>query len=49
LPIKSFGHRDQMYTLNSEKSSVSSFLKEKLNNIQYDISTEFENWKYKIN
>jgi len=49
LPIKSFGHRDQMYSLNSEKSSVSSFLKEKLNNIQYDISTEFENWKYKIN
>ncbi len=49
LPIKSFGHRDQMYSLNSEKSSVSSFLKEKLNNIQYDISSEFENWKYKIN
>ena len=48
LPIKSFGHRDQMYSLNSEKSSVSSFLKEKLNNIQYDISSEFENWKYKI-
>ena len=49
LPIKSFGHRDQMYSLNSEKSSVSSFLKEKLNNIQYNISSEFENWKYKIN
>ena len=49
LPIKSFGHRDQMYMLSSEKSSVSSFLKEKLNNIQYDISSEFENWKYKIN
>jgi len=49
LPIKSFGHRDQMYMLSSEKSSVSSFLKEKLNNIQYNISSEFENWKYKIN
>ena len=49
LPIKSFGHRDQLYTLNSEKSSVSSFLKEKLNNIQYNISNEFKNWKFKIN
>ena len=49
LPIKSFGHRDQLYTLNSEKSSVSSFLKEKLNSIQYNISNEFKNWKYKIN
>jgi len=49
LPIKSFGHRDQLYTLNSEKNSISSFLKEKLNNIQYNISSEFENWKYKIN
>ena len=49
LPIKSFGHRDQLYTLSSEKSSVSSFLKEKLNNIQYNISNEFKNWKYKIN
>ena len=49
LPIKSFGHRDQLYALNSEKNSISSFLKEKLNNIQYNISNEFENWKYKIN
>ena len=49
LPIKSFGHRDQLYKLSSEKSSVSSFLKEKLNNIQYNISNEFENWKFKIN
>ena len=49
LPIKSFGHRDQLYTLNSEKNSISSFLKEKLNNIQYNISNDFENWKYKIN
>ena len=49
LPIKSFGHRDQLYTLNSEKSLVSSFLKEKLNNIQYNISNEFKNWKFKIN
>ena len=49
LPIKSFGHRDQLYTLSSEKSSVSSFLKEKLNNIQYNISNEFKNWKYKVN
>ena len=48
LPIKSFGHRDQLYRLNSEKNSVSSFLKEKLNNIQYNISNEFKNWKYKI-
>ena len=49
LPIKSFGHRDQLYTLNYEKNSISSFLKEKLNNIQYNISDEFENWKFKIN
>ena len=49
LPIKSFGHRDQLYTLSSEKSSVSSFLKEKLNNIQYNISNEFKSWKFKIN
>ena len=49
LPIKSFGHRDKLYTLSSEKSSVSSFLKEKLNNIQYNISNEFKNWKFKIN
>ena len=49
LPIKSFGHREQLYTLNSEKNSISSFLKEKLNNIQYNISNEFENWKFKIN
>ena len=49
LPIKSFGHRDQLYTLGSEKNSISSFLKEKLNNIQYNISDEFENWKFKIN
>ena len=49
LPIKSFGHRDQLYTLSSEKSSVSIFLKEKLNNIQYNISNEFKNWKFKIN
>ena len=49
LPIKSFGHRDQLYTLSSEKTSVSSFLKEKLNNIQYNISNEFKNWKFKIN
>jgi branched-chain amino acid aminotransferase len=49
FPIKSFGHRDQLYTLSSEKNSVSSFLKEKLNNIQYNISNEFKNWKFKIN
>ena len=49
LPIKSFGHRDQLYTLSSKKTSVSSFLKEKLNNIQYNISNEFKNWKFKIN
>ena len=49
LPIKSFGIRDQLYSLNSKKNSISSFLKQKLNNIQYNISKEFENWKYKIN
>ena len=49
LSIKSFGHRDQLYTLNPEKNSISSFLKQKLNNIQYNISNDFENWKYKIN
>ncbi len=49
LPIKSFGYRDKLYNLKSNKNSMSIFIKEKLNNIQYNISNDFENWKYKIN
>ena len=48
LPIESFGYQNKDYTIPDIENSFSSQLKKKLNDIQYDRSPDFENWKLKI-
>lgn len=49
LPIKAFGYQNKDYDLPEIDDSWSSMLKKKLMNIQYDKSSEYDNWKLKIN
>ena len=49
LPIKAFGYQNKDYDLPEINDSWSSMLKKKLMNIQYDKSSEYDNWKLKIN
>jgi len=49
LPIKAFGYQNKDYDLPNIDDSWSSMLKKKLMNIQYDKSSEYDNWKLKIN
>ena len=49
LPIKAFGYQSIDYELPKIDDSWSSMLKKKLMDIQYDKSSEYENWKLKIN
>ena len=48
LPIESFGYQNKDYTIPDIQNSFSSKLKKKLNDIQYDRSLDFEDWKLKI-
>ena len=48
LPIESFGYQNKDYTIPEIQNSFSSKLKKKLNDIQYDRSLDFEDWKLKI-
>ena len=49
LPIKAFGYQSNDYELPLDDDSWSSMLKKKLMDIQYDKSSEYDNWKLKIN
>ena len=49
LPIKAFGYQSNDYKLPKIDDSWSSMLKKKLMDIQYDKSSEYDNWKLKIN
>ena len=49
LPIKAFGYQSNDYELPEDDDSWSSMLKKKLMDIQYDKSSEYDNWKLKIN
>ena len=49
LPIKAFGYQSIDYELPKIDDSWSSMLKKKLMDIQYDKSSEYDNWKLKIN
>ena len=49
LPIKAFGYQSNDYELPKVDDSWSSMLKKKLMDIQYDKSSEYDNWKLKIN
>ena len=49
LPIKAFGYQNKDYDLPEIDDSWSSMLKKKLMDIQYDKSSEYDNWKLKIN
>lgn len=48
LPIKSFGYKNKDYSLSEITDSYSNILKEKLTDIQYNKSKEYENWKFII-
>ena len=48
LPIKTFGYQKNDFNLPDLKNPWSLMLKKKLNDIQYDRSAEYENWKLKI-
>ena len=48
LPIKTFGYQKNDFSLPDLKNPWSLMLKKKLNDIQYDRSAEYENWKLKI-
>jgi len=48
LPIKTFGYQKNDFNLPDLKKPWSLMLKKKLNDIQYDRSAEYENWKLKI-
>ena len=47
-PIKSFGFRNKKYILPINQDPVSNFLKEKIISIQYNLSEDIFNWRYKI-
>lgn len=48
LPIKSFGYKNKDYSLSEITDSYSNILKEKLTDIQYNKSKEYEKWKFII-
>ena len=48
LPIKTFGYQKNDFNLPDLKKPWSLMLKKKLNDIQYDRSAEYEDWKLKI-
>ena len=48
LPIKSFGYKNKDYSLSEITNSYSNILKEKLTDIQYNKSEEYEKWKFII-
>ena len=48
LPIKSFGYKNKDYSLSEITNSYSNILKEKLTDIQYNKSKEYEKWKFII-
>ena len=49
LPIKTFGYKNDDFNLPELDNPWSLLLKKRLTEIQYDISSEFEEWKFKIN
>ena len=49
LPIKTFGYKNDDFNLPEIDNPWSLLLKKRLTEIQYDISSEFEDWKFKIN
>ena len=49
LPIKTFGYQNNDFNLPDLDNPWSLELKKKLTDIQYDKSSEYENWKVKIN
>ena len=48
LPIKSFGYKNKDYSLSEITNSYSNILKDKLTDIQYNKSEEYEKWKFII-
>ena len=46
LPIIGFGYEDKKYDLPKIKNSYSTFFKQKLNNIQYNISEDPFGWRF---
>ncbi len=48
LPIKSFGYKNKDYSLSEITNSYSNILREKLTDIQYNKSEEYEKWKFII-
>ena len=49
LPIKTFGYQNNDFNLPDLENPLSLLLKKRLTDIQYDKSSEFEEWKVKIN
>ena len=49
LPIQTFGYQNNDFNLPNIDNPWSLSLKKKLTDIQYDKSSEFEDWKVKIN
>jgi len=47
-PILGFKHRDYKYELPKITESYAQFFKEKLNNIQYNISEDKHQWRYEV-
>lgn len=47
-PISGFGHGDDVFELTKIDDSYASFFKEKLLKIQYNVSEDQHNWRYKI-
>ena len=48
LPIAGFGHEDNYYEMKEIKNSWSATLKNKLNEIQYNISEDPFNWRVEV-
>jgi len=48
LPIKTFGYQNNDFNLPDLENPLSLLLKKRLTDIQYDKSSEFEEWKVKI-
>jgi branched-chain amino acid aminotransferase len=47
-PISGFGHGDDVYELEKREDSYATFLKKKLMDIQYNISEDKHNWRFKV-
>lgn len=48
-PISAFEHADEVFELSDIEDSYATFFKEKLLNIQHNISEDIHHWRYKIN